>query len=186
MSELATLEMPQQANSIHQTLSPETMLMTGSADSSELARTTASEFERYFRHMAARVEQTARSVTEQQLWTKPFPFGNSIGHLILHLTGNLNHFIGAIVGGSGYVRQRAAEFTDPEHYPLDELLKRFHEAIDMVARTLESQNESSFMAPVAEREPIQTRLGLFLVCAAHMNNHIGQMSYLVQAFQTMR
>ena len=31
--------------------------------------------------------------------------------------------------------------------------------------------------------PIQTRLGLFLVCAAHMNNHIGQMSYLVQALK---
>jgi uncharacterized damage-inducible protein DinB len=180
----ATLLVPQRANPTDQSRSLETLLMTGSALPSDLARTTASEFERYFRHMAARVEQAARSVTEQQLWTKPFPFGNSIGHLILHITGNLNHFIGAIVGGSGYVRQRAHEFTDPEHHPLDDLLKRFHEAIDMVARTLESQNESSFLAPVAEREPIQTRLGLFLVCAAHMNNHIGQMSYLVQAFQT--
>ena len=36
-----------------------------------------------------------RSVAEEQLWTKPFPFGNSIGHLVLHLTGNLNHYIGA-------------------------------------------------------------------------------------------
>ena len=31
--------------------------------------------------------------------------------------------------------------------------------------------------------PIKSRLGLFLVCAAHMNNHIGQMSYLVQAMK---
>ena len=39
------------------------------------------------------------------------------------------------------------------------------------------------MTPVDEQPPIQTRLGLFLVCAAHLNNHIGQMSYLVQALQ---
>ena len=39
------------------------------------------------------------------------------------------------------------------------------------------------MTPVAAQPPIQTRLGLFLVCAAHLNNHIGQMSYLVQALE---
>ena len=39
------------------------------------------------------------------------------------------------------------------------------------------------MTPVADQPPIQTRLGLFLVCAAHLNNHIGQMSYLVQALK---
>ena len=53
----------------------------------------------------------------------------------------------------------------------------------MVVRTLEAQDDSSFLTPVPDQPPIQTRLGLFLVCAAHMNNHIGQMSYLVQALQ---
>ena len=64
-----------------------------------------------------RVERAARSVTEEQLWARPFPFGNSIGHLVLHLTGNLNHYIGSLVAGSGYVRDRAHEFTDPTRYP---------------------------------------------------------------------
>jgi hypothetical protein len=152
--------------------------------SSDLARTTALELVRYFRHMAARVEKAARSVTAEQLWIKPFPFGNSIGHLILHLTGNLNHYIGALMAGSGYVRHRGVEFTDPAHYPLDELLARFHQAVELVARTLEAQDESSFVVPVPDQPPIQTRFGLFLVCAAHMNNHVGQMSYLVQALQS--
>ena len=151
--------------------------------SSELAQLTAVEFARYFRHLAARVEQAARSVTEEQLWTKPFPFGNSIGHLILHLTGNLNHYIGALIAGSGYVRHREHEFTDSVRYPLDELLAEFHQAVDMVVRTLEAQTTRLSRSPVPDEPPIQTRLGLFLVCAAHLNNHIGQMSYLVQALQ---
>ena len=154
------------------------------AQSTDLARTSASEFARYFRHMAARVEKAARSVTEEQLWNKPFPFGNSIGHLIVHVTGNLNHYIGALVAGTGYVRNRAYEFVDPARYPRDELLARFQDAVDMVVRTLEAQDDSSFLIAVADQPPIQTRLGLFLVCASHMNNHIGQMSYLVQALQS--
>jgi uncharacterized damage-inducible protein DinB len=152
-------------------------------DSQGLAQVTADELARYFRHLASRVERAALAVPEDRLWIKPFSFGNSIGHLILHLTGNLNHYIGAIVAGTGYVRHREHEFTDSEQHPRDELLAKFQHAVDLVVRTLESQDGASFATPVAEQPPIQTRFGLFLVCAAHLNNHIGQMSYLVQALQ---
>jgi uncharacterized damage-inducible protein DinB len=160
------------------------MMQTESDNSSSLARIASAEFACYYRHLATRVERAARSVTEEQLWKKPLPFGNSIGHLILHLTGNLNHYIGALVSGSGYVRHRDHEFTDPTLYPLEELLARFHQAVDSVVRALEAQDDASFSASVTDQPPIQTRLGLFLVCAAHLNNHIGQMSYLVQALET--
>jgi hypothetical protein len=103
---------------------------------------------------------------------------------VLHLTGNLNHYIGALIAGTGYVRHREHEFTDPERYPRAEVLAGFREAVDLVIRTLESQGESDLMTAVEEQPPIKTRLGLFLVCAAHLNNHIGQMSYLVQALQS--
>jgi uncharacterized damage-inducible protein DinB len=159
------------------------MTPKGTATSSDLARITAAEFAAYFRHMATRVDRAARFVSEEQLWTKPFPFGNSIGHLILHLTGNLNHYIGSLIAASGYVRQREHEFTDPARYPLEELLDKFHRAVDMVVRTLAAQDDATFSASVPDEPPIQTRLGLFLVCAAHMNNHIGQMSYLVRALK---
>jgi uncharacterized damage-inducible protein DinB len=153
-------------------------------DSSRLARTTGEEFARYFRHLARRVEKAALAVPEDRLWTKPFAFGNSIGHLVLHLTGNLNHYVGALVAGTGYVRDREHEFVDPEKYPRDELLARFREAIEMVVRTVETQDDAGFTTPVDAQKPIQTRLGLFLVCAAHLNNHIGQMGYLVQALDS--
>jgi hypothetical protein len=158
--------------------------MANPAISLDLAQLTAGEYGRYFRHLSSRVERAVRSVSEEQLWTKPFPFGNSIGHLVLHLTGNLNHYIGALVAGTGYVRHRDHEFTDPARYPVDELLTNFHRAIELVVQTIESQDEVSLATPVADQPPIQTRLGLFLVCAAHLNNHIGQMSYLVQALQS--
>jgi uncharacterized damage-inducible protein DinB len=160
------------------------MTRTGVQSASLLARTTSDEFARYFRHLAERVEKAARSVSEEQFWKKPFPFGNSIGHLVLHLTGNLNHYIGALVAGTGYTRHREHEFTDPVRHPRELVLSRFHEAIELVVQTLAGQDDLAFLTPVQDQPPVQTRLGLFLVCAAHLNNHVGQISYLVQALQS--
>ena len=80
---------------------------------SDLAQLAADEFVALLRAPGPRVEQTVRAVPAESLWEKPFPFGNSVGHLVLHLTGNLNHYIGAMIAGTGYVRDREKEFTDP-------------------------------------------------------------------------
>ena len=157
--------------------------MADTSAGSDLAKLTIAEFAGYFEHLAHRVEEAVRSVPEESLWIKPFPFGNSIGHLVLHLTGNLNHYIGATIAGSGYVRDRAREFTEPVHPPVADLLKAFHDAVALVVSTLHAQDEHSFQAEVENNLPIHSRLGLFLVCAAHLNNHIGQMSYLVAALK---
>jgi hypothetical protein len=146
-----------------------------------LGRVVRSDFSRYFLHLASRVDRAVHSLPEDKLWVKPFAYGNSVGHLVLHLTGNLNHYVGALVAGTGYVRDRPREFTETDRPAGTELLKQFHEAIALVVRTLESLDDQSLTQPVAAQPPIETRLGLFLVCAAHLNNHIGQMSYLVQA-----
>jgi hypothetical protein len=157
--------------------------MTKSESRSDLARLTGDEFSRYFEHLAQRVDHFVHAIPAGSLWTKPFPFGNSIGHLVVHLTGNLNHYVGAVIAGSGYVREREKEFTDPAHPSAEVLLGRFHEAVAMVVSSLHSLDDEGFAVRVEHNVPIQTRLGLLLLCAAHMNNHIGQMSYIAQALQ---
>ena len=54
----------------------------------------------------ARVRELAAPLAENEFWTRPYPYGNSFGHLVLHLTGNLNYYIGAQIANTGYVRQR--------------------------------------------------------------------------------
>jgi uncharacterized damage-inducible protein DinB len=156
-------------------------MSTPEQSGSPLSATIADELARYFSHLATRVERAARSLPREKLWVKPFPFGNSVGHLILHLTGNLNYYVGAKIAATGYVRDRPHEFTDPAKYPAEDVLARFHDAVAMVVRTIRSLDDEGLMAPMADESPARTRFGLLLVCVAHMNNHIGQMSYLVQA-----
>src|SRR3984893_5259323 len=95
---------------------------------------------------AARVRELAAPLGEKQFWQKPFPFGNSFGHLMLHLTGNLNYYIGAQIANSGYVRDRAREFNDPNPPSKDEVLKCFDEAVDMVLKTIRAQSPEDWSA----------------------------------------
>jgi len=147
----------------------------------DLSNTIRDEYIRYFRHLAGRVEKAVRSVPKDKVYVKPFAFGNSLGHLVLHLTGNLNHYIGATIANTGYVRNRPLEFTEPNPPPPEEALAKFHAAVEMVCGTLSVQSADDWSRPVADQTPIQTRFGMFMVCVSHLNNHIGQMAWLVQA-----
>jgi uncharacterized damage-inducible protein DinB len=135
----------------------------------------------YVRHLASRVDTMVRALPEDRLWIKPFPYGNSVGNLVLHLTGNLSHYVGATLAKTGYVRDRPREFSDPGGYPAREILQRFHEAATMVIQVIQSRSDANLCGPIPDQPPIQSEFGLLLVVASHLNNHIGQMSYLVRA-----
>jgi len=133
----------------------------------------------YFRMIQAKVQERAAPLSSEQLWARPYPYGNSIGNLILHLTGNLNYYIGAQIGGTGYVRQRPLEFSSSGK-PKDELLSDFDKAIEIVIATLAKQSDNDWAAPYfGELESeAKTRFKAFLRCAGHAYHHVGQMIYL--------
>jgi len=155
--------------------------MSTGASTSPLATTIGEEYARYIQHLADRVERAARALPKEKLWNKPFAFGNSVGHLILHLTGNMNHYVGALIAGTGYIRDRPREFTEPAPPPAEEAMAKFRGAVAMVIHTVRAQDDAGLMTAVTDQPPVQTRFGLLLVVTAHLNNHIGQMAYLVQA-----
>ena len=128
---------------------------------------------------AARVRALAEPISDVQFWEQPFPYGNSFGHLVLHLTGNLNYYIGAQIARTGYVRDRPREFNDPNPPAKDEALKRFDEAVAMVVRTIGAQSSQDWSAEYSGTgTDAKTRLDMIMQCAAHIQHHIGQMIYL--------
>jgi uncharacterized damage-inducible protein DinB len=132
-----------------------------------------------FQANAARVRELAFALTNEQFWQKPFPFGNSFGHLVLHLTGNLNYYIGAQMAQTGYVRDRPREFSNPNPPSKDEALKGFDETLAMVLRTIRAQSADDWSAAYsATGTDANNRLAMVVQCAAHMQHHIGQMIYL--------
>ena len=142
------------------------------------ATLTAVLADRYFANLA-RVRELAAPLTEKQFWTNPFSYGNSFGHLVLHLTGNLNYYIGAQIANTGYVRDRAREFTDPNPPSKEEALKRLDHAVAMVIQTIRAQSPEDWSRPYSGvGTNCGNRLDMTVQCAAHMQHHIGQMIYL--------
>src|SRR5436853_6347233 len=79
---------------------------------SALVTVVTTGLSRHLEQLRDAVRQTVEPLTEEELWAKPVDPGNTVGHLVLHLTGNLNHFVGAQLGGTGYRREREREFTE--------------------------------------------------------------------------
>jgi len=120
----------------------------------DLAEVITADLAAYYEMVRESVHKWADDLTNEQLWRKPYPYGNSVGHLILHLTGNLNYYIGARVAGTGYVRDRDREFTEPKPIPREEVFAAFDRAIAMVVETIRKQRPEDWLKEYsAEREP---------------------------------
>src|SRR5215813_12622584 len=106
----------------------------------DLAFNIGMNFSRYYQVIADKIRALAAPLTDDQIWSRPYPYGNSIGHLLLHITGNLNYYIGAQIANTGYVRNRELEFTAQDRASKDALLTRLDEAMVMIQDTIARQS----------------------------------------------
>ncbi len=115
---------------------------------------------------------------EKKIWEISGDIKNSAGNLYLHLCGNLQHFIGAVLGNSGYVRNRDSEFSR-KNVPLTELVKEIDETNRVVKLTLESLTDAELIKIFPSNIFGEgTTTGMFLIhLATHLNYHLGQVNY---------
>ena len=153
-----------------------------------LSASVSSAFVHDYERCRLRVHELAAPLSDAEFWTKPYPYGNSFGHLVLHLTGNLSYYIGAQVAATGYLRTRDREFTETARRPKAEVLRDFDAAVAMVLRTIAAQRDDDWTAPYSGvGEPdAHTRFDIFLKCAMHFYHHVGQMVYLSKAVDERR
>ena len=115
---------------------------------------------------------------EKNIWKISGDIKNSTGNLCLHLCGNFQHFIGAILGNSGYIRNRDAEFNRRD-VPLKELVDEIELTMKVVEKTLKELKEEE----LSKTFPInvfgfEMTTGYFLVhLTTHLSYHLGQINY---------
>src|SRR5580765_7791582 len=134
--------------------------------------------ELYERDLAKLKSEIEQYDDEADLWKIATGISNSAGNLCLHLTGNLNHFFGAVLGDSGYVRDRDAEFAN-QNVSREKMLADIDATLDVVRSTLAALTENDLDKPY----PIEVfghamTTGFFLVhLTTHLNYHLGQINY---------
>ena len=115
---------------------------------------------------------------ERDLWREVPGLPNVAGTLALHLAGNIQHFFGAQLGGTGYRRDRPAEFAR-RNVSRAELLAEVEGARRAIRAALdklpESRLSADFPEPIAG-STFETGEYLFHL-ATHFAYHLGQLDY---------
>jgi uncharacterized damage-inducible protein DinB len=115
---------------------------------------------------------------DENLWKSLDGIQNPGGNLCLHLTGNLQHFIGATLGDTGYIRNREAEFK-LKNIPKIKLLEEIDNTRRIVTDTLEqvSRKELDSNYPIVVFEEQMTTEFFLVYLLRHLSYHIGQINY---------
>lgn len=124
-----------------------------------------------------KVEVTLFS-NEEDLWKIRDGISNTAGNLALHLVGNLNHFIGATLGNTGYVRERDLEFSK-KNLPAQIIIEDIEKTMEMVNEVLSNLSDED----LEKDYPLEKSFGkvstayLLIHLITHLNYHLGQINY---------
>lgn len=140
-----------------------------------LIETLKSLFDRDLNKLKLEIESYQN---ESQIWAIDKNISNSTGNLCLHLIGNLNTYIGAEIGKTGYIRNRELEFSLKD-VPRSELIEKIENTILVVNNALDTLTETDLEAiyPLVVFEK-EMPTGFFLVhLSTHLAYHLGQINY---------
>jgi uncharacterized damage-inducible protein DinB len=115
---------------------------------------------------------------EALLWKTEKNISNAAGNLCLHLIGNLNTYIGKVLGNTNYVRNRELEFS-LKNIPASQLLAQIESTIEVVNNTLDKLSDEAlqYEYPILVFETKTSTAYLLLHLATHLNYHLGQINY---------
>lgn len=115
---------------------------------------------------------------EDKIWITDKGIANSAGNLCLHLIGNLNTYIGAVLGYTGYIRHRDLEFS-LKNIEKAQLIKRIEETLHVVISTLRQLEEKNFEEeyPLMVFDQKTTIEYMLIHLATHLGYHLGQINY---------
>ncbi|CAN5678548.1 hypothetical protein BH09BAC4_BH09BAC4_15580 [soil metagenome] len=115
---------------------------------------------------------------EPKIWHVEKSIANSAGNLCLHLVGNLNTYIGAELGKTGYVRRREREFSLKD-IPKAELLQKIDETIKVIDKALDNITEEQLQQeyPMLVFDEMTSTEYLLVHLTTHLTYHLGQINY---------
>ena len=115
---------------------------------------------------------------EKNIWQVEKNIKNSAGNLCLHLIGNLNCFIGAQLGATGYIRHRELEFSST-NIPKDDLLLEIDKTRSVLDNTLDKITESQLELeyPILVFDKKTTTYYFLIHLSTHLAYNLGQINY---------
>lgn len=135
---------------------------------------------RITRVFPSQIRSAVDSVTDEQLWWRPNEASNSIGNLVLHLAGSLNHFLNRNIGGFPYERDRDAEFSERGPIERAKLMSIFDGMVANAEKTLDKLAPEKLTGPSTDPERNVYLVDDLINIATHLANHAGQIVWIAK------
>jgi uncharacterized damage-inducible protein DinB len=127
-----------------------------------------------------KIERCLERLADEQIWWRANDNSNSIGNLILHISGNARQWIVCGLGAEPDARERDAEFAERRIVPRDELRTHLKKAISDIDRTLESFEAERLLEQFQIQGTETTALAAILHVTEHFSMHTGQIILLAK------
>lgn len=135
---------------------------------------------RYLEEYLDKIRLAAERLDEDQVWWRPGPGTNSVGNLILHLSGNLSLWILSGVGGRPFDRRRSEEFSADRSHGRAELLARLEEVVTACRGVLAALGPEDLEREARVQGYSVNVLGAVFHAVEHMSYHTGQIVWIAK------
>jgi uncharacterized damage-inducible protein DinB len=129
-----------------------------------------------------KIERCVALLTDEQIWWRANPTSNSIGNLLLHLSGNVRQWIVVGLGKAVDNRDRDAEFAQREVIPRDELLDHLRETVREADETLDNFDHARLLNQFTIQGLEVSALAAIMHVVEHFSMHTGQIILLAKMF----
>ena len=136
--------------------------------------------DRMVRMYPATIRECVAELSDDQIWWRPNEASNSIGNMVLHLAGNISHYLGRGVVATGYERDRDAEFDERGPVPREELLRKLDETVEIMQRTFDGLSAERLLEPADLGEESRPIHSVLIAVTTHFNGHVGQIIYVTK------
>jgi len=130
----------------------------------------------------ANIERCVGLLTLEQTWQRPNEVSNSVGNLVLHLTGNVRQWIVAGIGGEPFDRNRPAEFAERGPLPQEEMLAALRGVVTRANDVIGSLNASELERAYPIQGRIVTGVAAVFHVVEHFSFHTGQIVSMTKLF----
>ena len=128
----------------------------------------------------AQIRECVEALDEEQIWWRPNEGENSIGNIVLHVSGSLNHYLNRQIGGIPYERDREAEFAERRLIPKAELLQIFDDMVAKAEQTFNALTPERLGDPSPEPKMYKVVVQDLVGIATHLANHAGQVLWITK------
>lgn len=128
------------------------------------------------RQMTGQIEACLLKLDSDQIWDGAGA-RNSMGNLVLHLSGNVRQWIGSTIGGQPDIRQRDLEFAASSRIATNELLARLNEAVSGALSILERLPPQRLTERASTQDGEKSVLEVIYQVVGHFQQHAGQIIF---------